>query len=195
MSKLHLILILVIFVTITNYTLAKERTNLILRTDNSLFEKIYDEPPQINGLDNIMKSFNKCGDIKVILGATLFLSAFGDIHARETGKLATSAIIGTGMTIYCLKHTVRRQRPLKEEPEETSFPSGHSGFSYTLAYVIGHQYPRWRIPLYFVATMVGTSRIYLGRHYPLDVLGGALIGVLVGWQVTNHKDTILEWEF
>jgi len=187
---------LLFLATINTQAFAKEETNFFLRADQWLFDSIYDEPPEIYGLNKAMAGITRFGATELVLGIPLALSAFGDERAHDTGKLMSSAIIGTGMTVYCLKELVRRSRPLEKELEgDPSFPSGHTGFSFTMATVLGHEYPKWRIPFYLGATLVGISRIYLGRHYPSDVLVGSLIGTLVGMQVTEHKEQILKWKF
>ncbi len=65
-----------------------------------------------------------------------------------------------------------------------SLPSGHAVFSFMTATVLGHGGGRRRkAPLFFLAALVAWSRIYLGMHYPLDVLAGALVGSLCGLSV------------
>jgi undecaprenyl-diphosphatase len=60
----------------------------------------------------------------------------------------------------------------------SSFPSGHMTFLFALATVVWYANRRWGI-LYFVLSFaVGVARIYVGVHWPLDILGGAVIGVL-----------------
>jgi len=58
-----------------------------------------------------------------------------------------------------------------------SLPSGHAVFAFTTATVVGHgRSVRWKAPLYLLAGLVAWSRVYLGVHYPLDVLAGAFVG-------------------
>lgn len=62
-----------------------------------------------------------------------------------------------------------------------SLPSGHAVFSFMTATVIGHgRSRRWRAVLFLLALLVAYSRVYLGVHYPVDVLAGALIGAGCG---------------
>jgi undecaprenyl-diphosphatase len=65
-------------------------------------------------------------------------------------------------------------------PQSNSFPSGHAATSFAAATVIAAAAPRLRIPLYVLAALVAWSRVYVGVHYPLDVIGGAIYGTLLG---------------
>jgi len=194
MKKNHLtihITILLFFIVLP--TLAEDEQNFLLRYDRDIFESIYDKRPRTRFLGDLMESATELGDGETIMGMSLLLLSYGDERMRKTGKLLTSSFIGTGAIIYALKSTIRRKRPVSEE--YNSFPSGHTGFSFMTATVLTYKYPRYRIPLYLLATTVGISRIYLGRHYPLDVLAGATIGTITGWQVIRHEDAILKWQF
>lgn len=62
-----------------------------------------------------------------------------------------------------------------------SFPSGHAIFSFMTATVVTHgRGMGWKAPFYLFACLVAWSRIYVGVHYPLDVLAGAVVGVACG---------------
>ncbi|MEK7166238.1 MAG: phosphatase PAP2 family protein [Patescibacteria group bacterium] len=61
-----------------------------------------------------------------------------------------------------------------------SFPSTHTTIAFALAYVLSSVEPRLRGWFYLLAIFIGFSRIYLGVHYPLDVLTGALVGWAIG---------------
>jgi undecaprenyl-diphosphatase len=71
-------------------------------------------------------------------------------------------------------------RPLWHAPSWNSFPSGHAATSFACATVIGATVPRLRVPLYVLAALIAWSRVYVGVHYPLDMVGGAVYGVVVG---------------
>lgn len=80
------------------------------------------------------------------------------------------------------KLVVPRHRPFEHQlgpPSSThSFPSGHTTTSFACATVLSALVPRWRVPLFALAALIGLSRIYNGMHYPTDVLAGAALGVL-----------------
>jgi len=85
-----------------------------------------------------------------------------------------------------LKYAVQRDRPptivldpepLMEVPTTSSFPSGHTSTSFACAYVISRLAPRLTVYVYVLAALIGFSRIYVGVHYPLDVIVGAVTGV------------------
>ena len=90
--------------------------------------------------------------------------------------------------IYGLKFLIQRPRPLlflgtisklsqgKGEILDPSFPSAHATFSFMMATLLGLWFPRYRIVLFIVAGFIGWTRIYLGLHYPTDVIAGALLG-------------------
>ena len=90
--------------------------------------------------------------------------------------------------IYSLKFLIQRQRPfllleiaskLSRGPGEIldpSFPSAHAGFSFMMATLLAHWFPRFRVLFFLVAAFIGWTRIYLCVHYPTDVVAGALLG-------------------
>lgn len=102
-------------------------------------------------------------------------------RARE-GLFAGLAVGGSALLNMAAKHTFARTRPSLWEsisPETTfSFPSGHAMGSMTLAWVcmLLAWRTRWRWPVTIVAlvftVLVGLSRIYLGVHFPSDILAG-----------------------
>ena len=63
-------------------------------------------------------------------------------------------------------------------PHSNSFPSGHTSTSFACATVLSFFVPRAAPAFYLLALAIGYSRIYVGVHWPLDVLGGAVIGLV-----------------
>ena len=69
--------------------------------------------------------------------------------------------------------------PLLESPSTFSFPSGHATVAFACATVLALALPRLRWPLFALAALIAFSRVYVGVHYPGDVLAGALLGVVI----------------
>jgi len=91
---------------------------------------------------------------------------------------------------YPIKAYFRRHRPfitivqaivIGRKPQSWSFPSGHAATAYAGAWLFSRYLPRWRGPLYLVATLTAFSRVYLGAHYPGDIVAGSTLGVLFAW--------------
>ena len=75
-----------------------------------------------------------------------------------------------------------------------SFPSGHTAtvFAITTVIIIFIKNRKWQIPMLAIASLVGYSRIYLGQHFLLDVLVGAIIGCLSGIAAIELADRTLK---
>lgn len=108
---------------------------------------------------------------------------------RRVGITALLSItIGFLITNVLLKNIVARPRPfdayteiipLITRPTDFSFPSGHTCASFACALVFFRMLPKkYGVPAVVLAGMVAFSRLYLGVHYPGDVLGGFLVAVL-----------------
>ena len=68
-------------------------------------------------------------------------------------------------------------KPLVHAPHDGSFPSGHATVSFACATVLAFYAPRAAPAFFVLAAAIAWSRVYVGVHYPLDVLGGAVLGV------------------
>ncbi len=103
---------------------------------------------------------------------------------KIVGALAVNTVIAEG-----LKYAVNRERPYEKFPllihpydaseKGQSFPSGHTSEAFAMAASLSIECKRWYVvvPAYAYATAVGYSRLYLGEHYPTDVLAGAAVGI------------------
>jgi len=75
-------------------------------------------------------------------------------------------------------------KPLVSVPHSGAFPSGHTTTAFACATVLAWASPRLAVPAFVLAAAIGFSRIYVGVHWPLDVLGGAVLGTLIGLGAT-----------
>jgi undecaprenyl-diphosphatase len=147
-------------------------------------------------LDPVMIGITHLGDgitVTVALLFALFLCGRKGLRARFLFM-----VLGVGLgalVVQGAKFAVARARPaptfeararagtvplhLVGSPPKghTSWPSGHSQGAFGAALVLGELFRRWRWPLIALATLVGLSRIYVGAHFPLDVLSGAALGI------------------
>jgi undecaprenyl-diphosphatase len=74
-------------------------------------------------------------------------------------------------------------KPLVHVPHDGSFPSGHAASSFACATVLAFAVPRYAPLLFLLAAAIGFSRVYVGVHYPLDVLAGAALGAAIGFGI------------
>lgn len=84
-----------------------------------------------------------------------------------------------------IKHIFVRQRPYVKHdeisnavlpPDKFSFPSGHTAGAFALVFVFYYLFPVLFIPMLIIAALIAFSRIYLGLHYPTDVIAGVILG-------------------
>jgi undecaprenyl-diphosphatase len=98
--------------------------------------------------------------------------------------LVVIAYFASAAASDAIKLAVSRARPVDDplvrEPTSGSFPSGHAMTSFACAATLAPFVPRHAVPiLYILAAAIAYSRVYVGVHYPLDVLGGAALGLLI----------------
>jgi undecaprenyl-diphosphatase len=99
-----------------------------------------------------------------------------------------SVVVADAISTHLLKHTLWRPRPcvaleavrlLVGCVNSPSFPSNHAVNGSALATLAGLHGFRFGLPVAALALVVGYSRIYVGAHYPLDVLAGSVLGIVV----------------
>jgi undecaprenyl-diphosphatase len=97
-------------------------------------------------------------------------------------RLAVVALAGTNVVVESLKLAVGRVRPDgSRSRSNASFPSSHAANAFALAWVLSARWRRGAPAFFALALLVAFSRLYLNRHFPSDVVAGALIGLVVAW--------------
>lgn len=110
---------------------------------------------------------------------------------RKIGFMTSLSLIFDLLAVNVVfKNLFARTRPyeviegltsLIGQQSDFSFPSGHTAASFAFATVILLTAPKkYSVPTLVLATLIAFSRIYLGVHYPTDILGGIIIGALCG---------------
>ena len=134
--------------------------------------------------------------VVAVLGYLLLVRSFA------MSALVLAAVLGGIVISNVLKHGFDRPRPDLEHAAQVfspSFPSGHATLSAVTFLTLGGLLTRakldWRVKVYFLAVaifltiLVGISRVYLGVHYPSDVLAGWCVGTawaLLCWAATSY---------
>lgn len=128
--------------------------------------------------------------------------------ATNTGREIMRAVLVSGAITALAKGAVGRSRPFASPGDAdefrpghgftnatlASFPSGHTSAAFATAMVLSremrHEHPRVRLvvdPVLFgSAALVGFSRVYAQQHWPSDVLAGAALGTITGYEVVAH---------
>ncbi len=177
---------------------AEDNESGLFRLDKQLFYSIYQI--QAPAFRRVMQTADATA-YPVFLGGAA--SAWLGVWAVRGGgdwsdayRLTVSELGALGAT-FGLKYLVRRTRPYVRFPDidsrtgdiaqsdPYSFPSGHAAIAFALVTSWTLSHPKWYVALpgYLWATSVALSRVWLGVHYPSDVLFGALIGSAIAWGV------------
>ncbi len=139
-------------------------------------------------LTPILKFLTMLGDHGMLwIGIALLLvlvKRTRPIGATAGASLAINALL---VNVF-LKNIVARTRPyevidgltrLVGEQSDFSFPSGHTSSAFSVAVVMFMLMPKkYGVPALIVATLIAYSRLYVGVHYPSDVIGGLIVGIL-----------------
>ncbi|MBA4853200.1 phosphatase PAP2 family protein [Emticicia sp. BO119] len=146
------------------------------------------------GLDPTFKTLSKA---TYPISAAVPIGIFGiglikrNKDLQRQGLAAGAGLVVSLGTSYILKKVIDRPRPAEKYPfihpyiieTDSSFPSGHTTAAFSTATSLSLMARKWYVivPAYLWAGTVAYSRLYLGVHYPSDVLAGALIGAGSAW--------------
>ena len=142
-------------------------------------------------LNPVMKFITSLGDKGVLpIAVIIFFLIFK--KTRKVGITAGLSLVLEGILInFVIKKLVGRPRPYEvneaieyiiKRLSDYSYPSGHTGCMFAVASVIFLMMPKKAsIPAMVIASLVGISRLYVGVHYPTDIIGGFLVGMFTGF--------------
>jgi undecaprenyl-diphosphatase len=148
---------------------------------NRYFDKKY--------LNLFFRMITHMGSAIFTITITLSLILFTTNEIRITALASALSLFVSHLPVYVVKKIYPRKRPyliLKETKypvnplKDHSFPSGHTTAIFALVIPFVLLLPEFFFLLVPIAICVGTSRIYLGLHYPSDVLVGAMLGSCIG---------------
>lgn len=172
-------LLVLLFLTIPFSSYSQNLDIRILRSINS---------PANHG-DQFFQFVSNTNNV-VIIGVPLTMGIVGLINNDDKTFRNACVIVGADainlVFTYALKYSVNRTRPFITYPDIVkksdgggpSFPSGHTSGAFATATILSLEYPKWYViaPSFLWAGTVGYSRLYLGVHYPSDVLGAMVVG-------------------
>jgi undecaprenyl-diphosphatase len=159
-----------------------------MRLDNVFLVNIF----QLNDIKLVstvlpLASHSANGYYYPLIAAFLFLIDPGNAVRFLLAALIAFAIELPVCTI--MKYGIKRSRPFealsfiykrRSPGDRFSLPSGHTAAAFVMIVLLSSFYPILILPLVIWATLAGMSRIYLGVHYPSDVLAGMAVGILSG---------------
>ena len=142
-------------------------------------------------LNPIMKFITSLGDEGILPIAVIILF----LLFKKTRKVGITAGVSLALEAILINLTIKklvgRTRPyvvneaieyITKRPSDNSFPSGHTGCVFAVASVLFFMMPKKiGIPAMVIASLVGISRLYVGVHYPTDIIGGFIIGMFTGF--------------
>ena len=143
-------------------------------------------------LDPFMKLYTQLGNTGMLFIALGVLLLFFKPTRRAGVSALCAMLIGLIVVNFTIKPLVARDRPwlvienfvnLVPEHDPNSFPSGHTNAAFAFALAVCMSAPKgWmKVAAVCMAVVMGLSRLYVGVHFPSDVLAGAAIGSLCGF--------------
>lgn len=147
-------------------------------------------------LDAVMWALTTAGSMGAVWIAGAVATALADRRRRMAAWQAGLAVLlAWTVSDGIVKPLVHRARPdarftasavVERLPSSWSFPSGHASSSAAGALMLASAWPSARVAFWLLAVGVAASRVYLGVHFPSDVLAGFLIGLFVAWFVRGR---------
>lgn len=138
-------------------------------------------------LDNFVLLISYMGVAFFWIIVAIILYFKGNEKGKSVAKKMIIILIMVTIITQLIKILIMRPRPYTElsnlvvlaTESDYSFPSGHTSTSVSMIYVLAKEYDNYF--LWIIPIIIGLSRLYLGVHYPSDILGGFLIGLVIAY--------------
>ena len=180
---ISLFLFITCFSFIPGNSIAQTHKSLDLRTEIELSEDRKEGPTEFFQFISNSTNYVSLGIPTTFLVKGIL--SHDKIARKKSLYMFESLGISSAIT-FAVKYTFKRKRPFDASPlvikasggGGPSFPSGHTSEAFSAATSLSIAYPKWYViaPAFVWASTVGYSRMYLGVHYPSDVLAGAIVG-------------------
>lgn len=149
--------------------------------------------------DFLLPLITRSAEIAAFFPLCLLILIFDKKKGKRVTVLLVIAYLLSRLATLFLKYLTHRPRPFLIYPDLnvlgrailSAFPSGHVTLVSAIAIVLGKKYEDWQWLMWIWIALVSVSRMYMGLHYPTDVIAGMVVGLAIGY-TTNFLEGIYE---
>lgn len=151
----------------------------ILALDRELFllVNLFPHTSLFEAFAKLLSGVGTWGVVWLVIALLLFFRE----EKRDHWFFLPSALVLLGgfLSEFFVKTLIARPRPT---PADTfSFPSSHAILAFAFAYILSREEPKLKRWFYLLAILISLSRVFLGVHYPSDIIAGMFLGIMIGW--------------
>jgi len=152
-------------------------------------------------LDDVMLFSSAIGAGGFVWWATALITGLFPTRRAAAYRMLLAGLFTWVISEYALKPLTNRDRPFEVDtsiavidarPQTRSFPSGHAAMAASYALAGSRMIPGSAWVWWPLAVIVSVSRVYLGVHWPTDVIGGAAIGLATAWFVLGGRQRVAD---